>query len=89
MSLMPSRVAQKNAGDKGCRDVRESTGISSAAPPGATERDDGEGSGALDESAEECTKFRCTSTCVVLDKCVVRLFVGVAVKDIVGGSGCH
>ena len=43
--------------------------------------------GAMDESAEECTKFRCTSTCAVMEKRVVRLFLGVVVFDIIGGSG--
>ena len=43
--------------------------------------------GAMDESAEECTKFRCTSTCVEMEKRVVRLVLGVVVFDIIGGSG--
>ena len=88
MLLMPSRVAQKYVGDRGCRDVRERWGISSAAFTGSDRaRRRRRFAGALDESAEESTKFRCTSICVVMEKCVVRLFVGVVVFDISSGSG--
>ena len=83
MSLMPVRVTQKMLGTKV---VVLKVNVRGSALQHHRERQCAT-TGAMDESAEECTKFRCTSTCAVMEKRVVRLVLGVVVFDIIGGSG--